>query len=212
MAILNVNPTRMELLKLKGSLTQAKRGHKLLKDKQDGLMSFFMEMIRDIKKLREDIEKKISKSMSNFFIASSTTAPEFTNTALFSSETKVSLEKEKENIMGVEIPKFSLKKEGKLGSYGFLQTSSYLDLCLKNFDDVFDDLIKLAEMEKGMEILADEIEKTRQRVNALEYKRIPDIEETIKFISMKLFEDERMSVVSTMIVKENIEKAEKDED
>ncbi|MBD3361084.1 V-type ATP synthase subunit D [Candidatus Peregrinibacteria bacterium] len=208
MAKLNVKPTRMELLNLKKRLKSAKRGHKLLKDKQDGLMQKFMEIIKEAKSLRREVEEKLSKAFKNFMQASSMMHPDMLETALLYPSAKVELEVEKKNVMSVHIPYFKLKQEGDILNYGYLQTSAELDMALSAFQDVFPLLIKLAEIEKQAERLAAELETTRRRVNALEYKMIPDLQETVKFITMKLAESERSTIVSVMRVKAMIEEAE----
>jgi V/A-type H+-transporting ATPase subunit D len=204
MALLNVNPTRMVLLNLKRRVKAAKRGHKLLKDKQDGLMKTFMEVIREAKTLRSDIEEILSKIFFNLMTTSSVMAPEMLQTALMESKAKVSLEVKTKNVMSVWIPQFKMRQEGSIISYGMWQTSGDLDLALIALQKITPRLIKLAEIEKSAEALALELETTRRRVNALEYKLIPDLRETVKFISMKLGESERSAIVNTMIVKAKI--------
>jgi V/A-type H+/Na+-transporting ATPase subunit D len=205
MTKLNVKPTRMELLNLKNRLKSAKRGHKLLKDKQDGLMQKFMEIIREAKATRREVEEKLSKAFKNFMFASSMMLPEILQTALLYPSAKVDLEVHTKNVMSVHIPYFKIHQEGDILNYGYFQTSAELDMALSAFQDVFPLLIKLAEIEKQAERLAAELETTRRRVNALEYKLIPDLQETLKFISMKLAEAERSTIVSVMRIKAMIE-------
>ncbi len=205
MAILNVNPTRMELLGLKKKIKGAKRGHKLLKDKQDGLMQKFMEIIREAKRLRVEVEEKLGGAFKNFIKAGSLMSEEFVEGALLYSTAKTELEVKTKNVMSVRIPQFKLKSEGEVITYGYLQTSGELDMSLQSLQDIFPLLIQLAEIEKSAEALADELEKTRRRVNALEYRMIPDLEDTIKFIQMKLGEMERSAITNTMRVKAQIE-------
>ncbi|MFH1218645.1 MAG: V-type ATP synthase subunit D, partial [Candidatus Peregrinibacteria bacterium] len=205
MAKLNVKPTRMELLNLKRRLKSAKRGHKLLKDKQDGLMQKFMEIIKEAKASRREVEEKLSQAFKNFMFASSMMIPEILESALLYPSAKVELEVETKNVMSVRIPYFELKQEGDILNYGYLQTSGELDMSLSAFQEVFPLLIKLAEIEKQAQRLAAELETTRRRVNALEYKLIPDITETAKFITMKLAEAERSTIVSVMRIKAMIE-------
>ncbi len=205
MARLDVKPTRMELLNLKKRLKSSIRGHKLLKDKQDGLMSSFMKTIREAKSLRKDIEKILELSFKNFMQASSMMHPEILESALLFPSLKTSLEVETKNVMSVHIPFFKLKQEGDVLNFGYLQTSAELDLALKAFSEALPSLIHLAEIEKQAEALAKELETTRRRVNALEHKMIPDQKETIKFITMKLAESERATKIATMIVKAQIE-------
>ncbi|MBN2095851.1 V-type ATP synthase subunit D [Candidatus Peregrinibacteria bacterium] len=205
MAILNVNPTRMALLGLKKKLKSAQRGHKLLKDKQDGLMQKFMEIIREARRMREEVEGKLGAAFKNFIRAGSLMSEEFVEGALLYSTAKTKLAVETKNVMSVRIPKFKLETEGDVITYGYLQTSGELDMSLQSFQDVFPLLIELAEIEKSAEALADELEKTRRRVNALEYRMIPDLQDTIRFIQMKLGEMERGSIINTMVVKAKIE-------
>ena len=205
MAIMNVNATRMALLTLKKKIKSAKRGHKLLKDKQDGLMQKFMEIIREAKKMREEVEEKLGSAFKTFIRASSLMEEEFLEGALLYSTAKTKLDVKTKNVMSVRIPQFKVSVEGEVVNYGYLQTSGELDISLQSFLDVFPLLIELAEIEKSAEALADELEKTRRRVNALEYRMIPDLEDTIKFIQMKLGEMERSAIINTMAVKAKIE-------
>lgn len=205
MAVLDVKPTRMELLNLKKRVTSAVRGHKLLKDKQDGLMKTFMEIIKEAKSLRREVEEKLSKAFKNFMQASSMMPPEMLETALLFPSAKTELDVKTRNVMSVHIPFFKLKQEGDILNYGYLQTSAELDMALSTFQEILPLLIKLAQIEKQAERLAEELETTRRRVNALEHKLIPDLQETVKFISMKLAETERAGIVSVMRVKAMIE-------
>jgi len=205
MAKLDVKPTRMELLKLKIQHKSAVRGHKLLKDKQDGLMQQFMEIIREAKTLRREVEEKLEKAFKSFLFGSAKTMPKMLESALAFNSTHLSLEVKTKNVMSVHIPFFKQKLEGNVLSYGFNQTSSELDTSLKAFQEVLPDLIKLAQIEKQAERLAEETEKTRRRVNALEHNRIPSLKETIKFISMKLEESERSAIVGVMMIKSKVE-------
>ncbi|MBD3328060.1 V-type ATP synthase subunit D [Candidatus Peregrinibacteria bacterium] len=205
MAKLDVKPTRMELLNLKKRVKGAVRGHKLLKDKQDGLMKTFMEIIQEAKSTRRTIEDKLSKAFKNFMQASAMMLPEMLESALLYPSAKVNLDVTTKNVMSCYIPYFKLEQEGDILNYGYAQTSNELDLALSAFQEVFPLMIKLAEIEKQAERLAEELETTRRRVNALEHKMIPDLKETVKFISMKLAENERAAVVSVMRIKAMIE-------
>ena len=200
MAKLNVNPTRMALSNLKGRLVTAKRGHKLLKDKQDELMRRFIEMIRKNKKLRLEVEEELSNSFKSFLLASAVMSPEFLEQAVAFPKEQVSVAIETKNVMSVNIPKMKFDRtesSGAIFPYGYAQTSSELD----------DAILELhSEVEKACQLMADEIEKTRRRVNALEYRTIPDLEETIKFIRMKLDENERATITRLMKVKDIIAK------
>lgn len=209
MAKLNVNPTRMALSNLKGRLVTAKRGHKLLKDKQDELMRRFIEMIRKNKKLRVEVEKELSNSFKSFLLASAVMSPEFLEQAVAFPKEQVSVAIETKNVMSVNIPKMEFNRtesNGAIFPYGYAQTSSELDDAILELHSVMDMLLELAEVEKACQLTADEIEKTRRRVNALEYRTIPDLEETIKFIRMKLDENERATITRLMKVKDIIAK------
>ena len=212
MAKLDVKPTRMELLNLKKRLKSAKRGHKLLKDKQDGLMKTFMDIIKEAKSLRREVEEKLGGAFKNFMQASSMMMPEKLESALLYPSAKVELEVTTKNVMSVYIPYFKIKQEGDILNYGYLQTSGELDIALDAFQEVFPLMIKLAEIEKQAERLAAELETTRRRVNALEHKLIPDLAETLKFITMKLAEAERSTIVSVMRIKAMIEAQEAEQE
>ncbi len=199
-----VNPTRMELLNLKKKIVTAKRGHKLLKEKRDGLMKQFLGIIKEARDLRETIEKKLGLAFKNFVFASAQMDKEMLEEALAIPETKISLQVETKNVMSVNVPVFKANVEGNFLSYGLGQTSLQLDESLKNFADVLADMIKLAQIEHSARLMAKEIEKTRRRVNALEYVFIPSMEETIKYITAKLNEQERGTITALMRVKEMI--------
>lgn len=186
---------------MKKRIVTAKRGHKLLRDKQDGLMQKFMEIIREAKKLRKEIEEKLGNAFRSFLFASAMMPPEMLESALLFPTAKSSLETTIKNVMSVRIPEFEYKLEGNIVNYGFTQTSGELDMALQSFQEVLPLLVKIAQIEKQAERLAEEIEITRRRVNALEHKMIPDLEETKKFIQMKLSEAERSAVVGVMRIK-----------
>lgn len=205
MAKLAVKPTRMELLNLKRRVKSAERGHKLLKDKQDGLMKTFMEIIQEAKNTRKDIEARLSKAFKNFMQAAAMTSPELLESALLYPSAKTELEVDTKNVMSCYIPYFKIMQEGDILNYGYVQTSAELDMALSAFQEVFPLMIKLAQIEKQAERLASELETTRRRVNALEHKMIPDLKETVKFITMKLAETERSTVVGVMKIKAMIE-------
>ncbi|MBU1992880.1 MAG: V-type ATP synthase subunit D [Patescibacteria group bacterium] len=210
MAKLNIKPTRMELIKLKRRVKTAERGWKLLRDKQDGLMKHFMEVIKEARDLRKEVEEKLSRAFKNFAQASGLMYPEMLETALMYPSAKVSLDVKKKNVMSVYIPQFEVKKEGNILNYGFMQTSGELDISLASFQEVFELMVKLAGIEKQAERLAEEIEKTRRRVNALEHVSIPNMKETSKFITMKLTEAERSAIIGVMVIKEGMEKKERE--
>lgn len=208
MARLNVNPTRMELSKLKTKLTSARRGHKLLKDKRDELMRQFMDLIKENRRLRSEVEAAISEANRYMAVAGSVMQREVLETALMLPKQEVELDVSEKNVMSVYIPvfetKFRTSDSNDIYSYGTAFTSIDLDGAVKALSEVFPKMIKLAETEKACQLLADEIEKTRRRVNALEHIMIPDYEETIKFITMKLSENERSTTTSLMKVKDMV--------
>ena len=209
MAKLKVNPTRMALSELKLRLVTAKRGHKLLKDKQDELMRQFINLIKENKKLRMEVEKELSESFKSFLLASATMSPLFLESAVSFPKEKLSVEIKSKNIMSVNVPEMKFVKEEMEGSifpYGFVQTSAELDDTVIKLQKVLDNLLSLAEIEKSCQLMADEIEKTRRRVNALEYSTIPNLEETVKDIRMKLDENERATRTRLMKVKQMLEK------
>ncbi len=208
MARLNVNPTRMELSKLKTKLTSARRGHKLLKDKRDELMRQFMDLIKENRRLRSEVEQAISEANRYMAVAGSVMQREVLETALMLPKQEVELDVSEKNVMSVYIPVFETKyrtsDSNDIYSYGTAFTSIDLDGAVKALSEVFPKMIKLAEIEKACQLMADEIEKTRRRVNALEHIMIPDYEETIKFITMKLSENERSTTTSLMKVKDMV--------
>lgn len=209
MTKLKVNPTRMALSELKLRLVTAKRGHKLLKDKQDELMRQFINLIKENKKLRMEVEKELSESFKSFLLASATMSPLFLESAVSFPKEKLSVEIKSKNIMSVNVPEMKFVKEEMEGSifpYGFVQTSAELDDTVIKLQKVLDNLLSLAEIEKSCQLMADEIEKTRRRVNALEYSTIPNLEETVKDIRMKLDENERATITRLMKVKQMLEK------
>lgn len=208
MARLNVNPTRMELSKLKKKLESARRGHKLLKDKRDELMRQFMNLIKENRQLRTEVEKAIKDANRHMAVAGSLMQREVLETALMLPKQEVELDVKEKNVMSVYIPEFSTKyrtgNANDIYSYGMAFTSIDLDGAVSALNDVFPKMIRLAEVEKACQLMADEIEKTRRRVNALEHIMIPDYEETIKYITMKLSENERSTTTSLMKVKDMV--------
>ncbi|MDY6017237.1 MAG: V-type ATP synthase subunit D [Oscillospiraceae bacterium] len=206
MAILNVNPTRMELTNLKRKLATARRGHKLLKDKRDELMRRFLDMVRENKALRIEVEEGIRKANDAMSVAGCVMSDKSLDVALMLPRQEMQLEVSEKNIMSVMIPVFDVKfktaDENDIYSYGFAETSGELDDAVKALSDIMPKLIRLAELEKSCRLMADEIEKTRRRVNALEHVMIPQYEETIKFIAMKLDENERSTTTRLMKVKD----------
>ena len=208
MARLNVNPTRMELSKLKKKLQSARRGHKLLKDKRDELMRQFMILIKENRQLRSEVETAISEADKYMAVAGSVMQREVLETALMLPKQEVEIEVNRKNVMSVYIPEFKTKyKTGDTNdiySYGTAFTSTDLDGAVSALSEVFPKMIRLAEVKKACQLMADEIEKTRRRVNALEHIMIPDYEETIKYITMKLSENERNTTTSLMKVKDMV--------
>ncbi len=199
---LDIPPTRMQLLRLKRRNVIARRGHKLLKDKQDELIRKIMELVKQIQELRLTVEKELQSAYNYFYFASSKQSPNTTEEALLGANKKIEIDYSSERVFNVRIPKFTKKISGTMLSYGFLSTSGDLDLSLKKIDSLLEGLLRIAELEKALEILAIEIEKTRRRVNALEFILIPSIEETIKYINLKLSEIERGDLTRLMRVKE----------
>ena len=206
MAVLNVNPTRMELTNLKRKLTTARRGHKLLKDKRDELMRRFLDLVRENKQLRVEVEEDIRKANIAMETARSTMNDKALDVALMLPTQEMSLEVSEKNVMSVLIPVFDVNlrtaNENDIYSYGFALTPGELDDAVKAFSDVMPKLLKLAEVEKSCQLMASEIEKTRRRVNALEHVMIPQYEETIRYITMKLDENERSTTTRLMKVKD----------
>lgn len=206
MASVQVNPTRMELARLKKKLVTARRGHKLLKDKRDELMRSFLKLVRENTELRDRVEKGLKTANGNFVLAKAVMREEALNTALMAPSQSVSVEVKSQNVMSVEIPIFNyrarLPRENDIYSYGLAFTSGDLDFAVKSLADVFPDMLKLAEVEQSCRLMAAEIEKTRRRVNALEHVMIPKTEESIRYITMKLEENERSTQVRLMKVKD----------
>ncbi len=208
MASTQVNPTRMELSRLKKKLGTAMRGHKLLKDKRDELMRQFLDLVRENMELRLKVEAGIRDANRNFVIAKSAMSEQGLNTALMAPKQEVWLDVSEKNVMSVNIPVLEYKTrtadENDIYSYGFAYTSSDLDGAVKSLADILPDMLKLAETEKACQLMAAEIEKTRRRVNALEHVIIPDTQESIKYITMKLDENERSTQIRLMKVKDMV--------
>ncbi len=210
MARLNVTPTRMELSNLKKRLEIAERGYKLLKDKQDELMRQFIVLIKENKKLRKEVEMQLEQSFRNFALASSLMSTNMLEAAVSFPKERISLKVEKMNIMSVHVPAIDFERkrtdeEGSIFPYGFLQSSSELDDAIEKLYEIMPKLLKLAEVEKTCQLMADEIEKTRRRVNALEHRTIPDLQDTIYYIEMKLDEHERSTITRLIKVKDLLE-------
>ena len=203
---LNVNPTRVELLNLKKRLQTAKRGHKLLKEKRDGLMKEFMGIIKEVKVLREKLEVMLAEGFKHFVFASADMSKSELEESIAMPTRKIKLLAETKNVMSVNIPQFDFSAEGEYLSYSLATTSSVLDEAMERFADSLRDMISLAQKEHSARLLAIEIEKTRRRVNALEHFFIPSIEITIKYITSKLNEQERGTIITLMKIKDIMEK------
>ena len=203
-----VNPTRMELTRLKQRLRTATRGHKLLKDKRDELMKQFMDVVRENRALRRRVEEALMRAHGSFTVAAAIMSPEMLEQSLMCPKQSVELDMTFENVMSVNVPEYHFRTKNddpsQIYPYGFAQTSGELDDAVTELSGVFQDMLKLAQIEKTSQLLAEEIEKTRRRVNALEYVKIPQMQENIKYITMKLDENERANTIRLMKVKDMI--------
>lgn len=203
-----VTPTRMVLNQQKARLKTAKKGHKLMKDKCDELMRQFMDIVRQNKELREKVEEGMTAAFSSLQVASAIMSPDMLEQALLYPRQSVELDVKYKNIMSVNVPQYSFRTKNddpsEIYPYGFAQTSGELDDALDKLARVFEDMLQLAQVEKSTQLLAQEIEKTRRRVNALEYVMIPEYEETIKYIQMKLDENESSTKVRLLKVKDMV--------
>lgn len=206
MAVTQTTPTRMELTRLKKKLVTAVCGHKLLKDKRDELMRQFLDLAKENMELRKAVEEGIRKANANFVTAKASMPEEELHTALMAPKQEVYLEAERKNVMSVEIPVFEYRirtaDPNDIYSYGFAFTSGDLDDAVRSLADVLPQMLELAEKEKACQLLAAEIEKTRRRVNALEHVMIPETRESIRYITMKLDENERSSQIRLLKVKD----------
>ncbi|WP_295635150.1 V-type ATP synthase subunit D [uncultured Intestinimonas sp.] len=206
MPAVNVNPTRQELTRLKNRLRTSVRGHKLLKDKRDELMKQFLEVVRENRALRTKVESALMQAHASFTVASALMSTEMLQQSLLYPKQSVELTMDFKNVMSVNVPEYHFQtrdaQPGDVYPYGFAATSGALDDAVDALSGVFQDMLRLAEMEKTAQLLAEEIEKTRRRVNALEYVKIPQMEESIKYISMKLDENERSATIRLMKVKD----------
>lgn len=203
-----INPTRMELTRLKGRLKTAQRGHKLLKDKRDELMKQFMDVVRENRALRQRVEQALIRAHGSFTVASAIMSPEMLEQSLMCPKQSVELDMSFENVMSVDVPQYHFRTKtddpSQIYPYGFAQTSGELDDAVSELAGVFRDMLELARIEKTSQLLAEEIEKTRRRVNALEYVKIPQMQASIKYITMKLDENERANTIRLMKVKDMI--------
>lgn len=205
MVKLNVNPTRMELTRLKKQLTTASRGHKLLKDKQDELMRRFILLVKKNNVMRAEVEEELQQAMKNFSVADALLNDKYIEELLAVPKERVTLDVIEKDVMSVKVSIMNFQHEKDLADgpleYGFLNSNDELDQSIKKFTKVLPKLLELTEIEKTCQLMAKEIEKTRRRVNALEYMTIPQLEETIYFIKMKLEENERAEVTRMIKVK-----------
>ncbi|MEG1166010.1 MAG: V-type ATP synthase subunit D [Oscillospiraceae bacterium] len=203
-----ITPTRMVLNQQKARLKTASRGHKLLKDKRDELMRQFMDVVRRNRELRTSVEQGLTEAFSALTVASAIMSPDMLEQAILYPRQSVELDMSFRNVMSVNVPVYDFKTKtedtGDIYPYGFAQTSGELDDALGRLSAVFKDMLELAQVEKTMQLMAQEIEKTRRRFNALEYVMIPECEENIKYISMKLEENDRSSKVRLMKVKDMV--------
>lgn len=204
MSILKVNPTRVNLLSLKKDLKIAKKGHKLLKDKRDGLMQRFMEVIHKTYDLREKIDKELREAFVTYTRGASFITPKLLNSAFMLPNATIELDVTTQSVMSVPIPRFKMTQSGSVFSYGLMDTNGDIDKGVMKLQQIFPELIQLAELEKSVENLAEEIERTRRRTSALENNRIPNLEDTIRFINLRLEEQSRDAVVSAMRIKDMI--------
>ena len=196
----------MELTRLKKKLVTAVRGHKLLKDKRDELMRQFLDKVRENKALREEVETALVSANQNFMLARAGMPDEMLNTALLAPKQELTISAGTQNVMSVEIPDFDFKTrtpdQNDMYSYGFAFTTGDLDDAILSLSEVFPKMLKLAEVEKSCQLMAAEIEKSRPRVNALEHVMIPELQTNIKYITMKLDENERSTQIRLMKVKD----------
>ncbi|MBR6351663.1 MAG: V-type ATP synthase subunit D [Firmicutes bacterium] len=208
MANVTISPTRQELTRLKGKLRTARRGHKLLKDKRDELMKQFLDIMKEAKALRNEVEKDLETVYGSFTVASALMSSEAIEQALIYPKQSVELTMKFKNVMSVNVPQYDFhtktQSDSDIYPYGFAATSGELDTAVDALGKVFLKMLKLAQIEKAGQLMAEEIEKTRRRVNALEYVMIPNTEESIRYITMKLDENERSATTRLMKVKDMI--------
>lgn len=203
MVRLNVKPTRMELNNLKERLKTAERGHKLLKDKRDELMRRFISLIRENNQLRKEVESYLIDNLKSFAVAKSLKNSQMVEELFLIPSKEIELFVEKENIMSVTVPRMhmNITSQNENSEYSYLSSNSEMDDVFATMNSLIDKLLRLAEVEKTCQLMADEIEKTRRRVNGLEYSIIPNLSETIHYIELKLEEAERANLVRIMKVK-----------
>ncbi|HPD97308.1 MAG TPA: V-type ATP synthase subunit D [Synergistales bacterium] len=199
---LSVNPNRMELSRLKIRQKVAKRGHKLLKDKQDALIKAFLEKAKNLKELREKVEKELEECYRSFLLARAQTFPAMLEQALMITGSGLSISMSNKNIMSVIVPVFEVQQGEATLNYGLGTTTGNLDVALEKFSRLLPEMVSMAAEEKALRLMAVEIERTRRRVNALEHVLIPSFQETIRYITMKLDEQERANLSRLMRIKE----------
>ncbi|MEW6087669.1 MAG: V-type ATP synthase subunit D [bacterium] len=202
----DVSLTRMNLMKMKKRFVIALRGHKLLKDKQDELMRKFLELLDEIKSYRLDVESELEKVHKQFFWAQGVMSREFLEEAVMAPQVSLNLTTSQEQVFNIQTPKLDFRIEGDIYSYGYLFTSQQLDTALDGYKNILPKVLHLSEIEKRAELLASEIEQTRRRVNALEYILIPELKQTIKYISMRLAELELSNQIRLMKIKDIVRK------
>jgi V/A-type H+-transporting ATPase subunit D len=210
---MRVNPNRMQLLRLKARLRTAERGHKMLKDKRDELMRRFLDLVREAKERRRVVEERLGKAAAQLLMATASASPAVIEEALAFPKQRLELSVRKDAVMGVSVARFDFAWGGEGGAadlypYGPAHTPADLDAAIKTLSETLPDLLRLAETEKAAEMLAGEVEKTRRRVNALEYILIPQLQETVKYITMKLDEAERANLTRLMKIKDLVRREE----
>ena len=208
MARKRVSPNRMELMRLKKQLTTARRGHRLLKDKRDGLMRTFMTKVAHTVKLRRRVDRLLRDATSAMAMAEAVMGEGRLGEALLLNARPLSVKVEQENVMSVQIPRFEIDYEDRHRSdrfpYGLASTTAELDLAIEALQDALPSMLELASAEKEIQLLSSEIERTRRRVNSLEHVMIPEYEEQIRDISLKMDENERANLTRLMKVKDMI--------
>ncbi|MBG9983920.1 V-type ATP synthase subunit D [Aerococcaceae bacterium DSM 111022] len=208
MAILNVNPTRMELARLKERLALASRGHDILKDKHDGLMRYFIDLARENHQYRQEVETLMKKEMQTFALSKAFVHEEYLDQIAIGQGEDTVVKVKSENMMSVHVPTMQFTSQSDNGEateplrYGYIYSNADLDEALQSYQELLPKMLKLAELEKKTQLLANEIERTRRRVNSLKESTIPDLEDTIKMIQMKLSENERAEITRLMKIKD----------
>ena len=207
MARINVNPTRMELKRLKARLKTAQRGHKLLKDKTDEMVRRFSVMVRETMRLHDEVEAEVVQVLRQFSLARGSMSKKEIELVFSMPSVSLTLECTTANVLNLEVPKLHLEetRSEELYPYSFAEVTSEADYAVAAAGKLVSRLLLLAEKEKAAAMLAEEIERSKRRVNALEYVMIPDLEETIRYISQKLEENERASLTRLMKVKSMLE-------